>query len=74
VYAQRGAEVARAARETGVTTLYIAGRPKELRGEGSEGNDSPESLVDGGIAMGCDVVDTLQTLLAALGVAEGEPA
>ena len=62
LYAAQGAQVAQAARDAGVHTLYLAGQAKEL--------GQQCGAVNGVIHVGSDVVATLRALLAALDVPE----
>ncbi len=56
-YADRAAEVARALREAGATTVFLAGRPSDVDG------------VDGHVHRGCDALAVLTDTLDTLGVA-----
>jgi methylmalonyl-CoA mutase len=59
-YAERLAEVLRAARAGGATSVFLAGRPKlEL----------PEGLIDGTVAIGDDVLEFLRAVRATVGAA-----
>lgn len=60
VYAEQGAEVAKALREAGCSRLYLAGNFAEL------GDDSAKELFDGNIALGCDVTAVLTATLDTL--------
>lgn len=58
-YAESGAEVAGALRDSGVERIYLAGRPSEL------GDDA--AAVDGALFAGMEVVSTLTSILDLLG-------
>lgn len=61
VYAQQGLEVANALKAAGATMVVLAGNPKEL-GEGDA------SAIDRSIALGVDVVETLEAVMDTMGV------
>ncbi len=62
VYEARAAEAARALKQAGAGRIYLAGRPGESR-EMYENNG-----IDDFVYLGCDILQTLRTALAHLGV------
>ncbi|MDR1432424.1 MAG: methylmalonyl-CoA mutase small subunit [Propionibacteriaceae bacterium] len=64
VYADQGIEVAKALKAAGVETVYIAGRKAET------GTDEADSVIDGEIFDGMDVVAFLSTTLDKIGAAK----
>jgi methylmalonyl-CoA mutase len=55
--------VLRAARDGGATSVFLAGRPRQLLAE------LPEGLIDGTVAVGDDVLAFLGTVREAVGAA-----
>lgn len=64
VYASQAVEVARALKEAGVPTVYIAGRKSETA------SDEVDSVIDGEVSAGMDVVAFLSDALSRIGVAK----
>ncbi|MEL4359387.1 MULTISPECIES: methylmalonyl-CoA mutase small subunit [unclassified Luteococcus] len=66
VYAEQALPVAKALKEAGAKTVYLAGNLKEL----GEGASEAEGVIDGTVALGVDVVTLLGTTLDTLGVSK----
>lgn len=64
VYAQQAIEVAKALKDAGVGTVYIAGKKSET------GDEAADAVIDGEIFAGMDVVAFLGSALDKLGVAK----
>lgn len=63
VYAEQGLEVAQALKQAGAKLVYLAGNVKEFGDDASAASD----IFDGTVALGCDVVSILTTIIDTLG-------
>jgi methylmalonyl-CoA mutase len=64
VYAEQAVPVARALKEAGIQTVFIAGRKKEAA------SDDVDEVIDGEVFDGMDVVAFLSGVLDRIGVAK----